>query len=129
MSILVHFNNQSETKRLYVALSDYCCAYEETCAVIRRQFDVENSLSDYNMAYYDPSYSTWVNFNIHVSNRITELLRYSSSNIVEIRLDEKPKNSLPSFIKKEVSEKPNLQTANKFSKQSLLNQRNSIFYT
>jgi len=92
MSIVVHFENRSETIKLDAAFNDYCCIFEETRQIIQKHYDLKNSLSEYYMVYYDPSYSTWINFNIHVSNRVTELLRYSSSNTVQIRLEYQPKN-------------------------------------
>jgi hypothetical protein len=124
MSIVVHFNNQSETIKLDAAFNDYCCTYEEVCAVIRKQFHFKNSLSEYHMVYYDPSYSTWVNFNIHVSNRVTELLRYSSSNTVQIRIEYKPTKTLTPFKKKQITEKSDLRITDNISKPTLFNRRN-----
>jgi hypothetical protein len=101
MSIVVHFENRSETIKLDAAFNDYCCIFEETCEVIRKHFGLKNSLSEYHMVYYDPSYSTWINFNIYVSNRVTELLRYSSSNTVQIRVEYQPKDISMTLRQKE----------------------------
>jgi hypothetical protein len=63
-------------------------------------FNLSNLSSDYHMVYYDPSFSLWINFNIHATKRITELIRYSTSKSLKIRIERRRRNTTTLFLEK-----------------------------
>jgi hypothetical protein len=81
------------------AFDEYCCIFDEICNVIMETFHLNNLLNEYDMVYYDPSYNLWIGFNIHVTKRITEVIRHSTSKTLKIRI-ERCRRPIPSLYLK-----------------------------
>jgi len=105
MALIIIYNNQTETIDFQAAFDDYCCIFDEICKIIMEIFNLSNLLSDYRMVYYDPLYDLWMGFNIHVTKRITEVIRYSTSKTLQIRIEQLPRNISTSLITKKTIEK------------------------
>ena len=102
MSLILIYNDRTETIEFLSAFDEYCSIFDEICNVIMETFNLTNLLSDYYIVYYDSSYGLWINFNIHVTKRITELIRYSSSKTLKIRIERRQRNTPKSFVEKKI---------------------------
>jgi hypothetical protein len=100
MSLILIYNDRTETIEFLAAFDEYCCLFDEICRIIIETFNLSNLSSDYHMVYYDPSFSLWINFNIHVTKRITELIRYSTSKTLKIRIERRQRNTTTLFLEK-----------------------------
>jgi len=105
MTLILIYNDRTATIDFIAAFNDYCCIFDEICKVIKETFNLSNLLSDYHMVYYDPSYNLWINFNIHVTKRITQVIRESTSKTLKIRVEQCQKNISTLFAKKKTIDK------------------------
>ncbi|CAF1634218.1 unnamed protein product [Adineta ricciae] len=86
MSLILIHNDQTVPVELPRALDEYCCLFDEICKTIISTFKLNNLICDYHLTYYDPLYKLWINLNIHVTKRITEILRESSAKTLKIQI-------------------------------------------
>lgn len=102
MSLILVYNSRTETIEFKAAFNEYCCIFDEICGVIMETFNLSNLLCDYHLVYNDPLYGLWINFNIHVTKRITELIRYSSSKTLQIRIERRQRKVTKPFLEKKI---------------------------
>jgi hypothetical protein len=106
MALILIYNDQTETIDFTVTSNNvYCSIFDEICKVIIEKFNLSNLLSDYRMVYYDPLYDLWIGFNIHVTKRITEVIRHSTSKTLKIRIEQRQRNIFTSFVKEKTIDK------------------------
>ncbi|UJR23593.1 hypothetical protein I4U23_026582 [Adineta vaga] len=98
MSLILNFNDRTETVDFPAAFDDYCCLFDEICKIITEIFNLTDLQCDYLLVYYDPLYNLWINLNIHVTKRITNLIRQSSSRTLKIRIERRRKNHATTAI-------------------------------
>ena len=101
MTLVLIYNDRTEVIEFTAASDEYCCIFDEICGIIMNTFDLSNLLCDYHMAFHDVAYGVWINFNVHVTKRITELLRDSVLKKLKIRIERLQRNAIPSFNKVE----------------------------
>ena len=92
MSLMLIHNDQTVPVEFPRALDEYCCLFDEICKIIIETFKLNNLVCDYHLTYYDPLYKLWINLNIHVTKRITEILRESSAKILKIQIQHRRQN-------------------------------------
>jgi hypothetical protein len=92
MSLDLTYNARTEKIEFLTAFDEYCCLFDEICKVIMETFDLSDLLRDYRLVYFDYAYNLWINLNIHVTKRITEIIRHSSLNTLKIRIERHQRN-------------------------------------
>lgn len=102
MTLVLTCKDRTETIEFLAAFDEYCCIFDEICRVIMETFDLHDLSMNYHMKYYDPSYNIWINFNIHVTKRISEILRRSPKKILKIRIEQRRTNHNRSLIPEQI---------------------------
>jgi hypothetical protein len=116
MTLILIYNNQTKVIEFMSAFDEYCCLFDEICKTIMETFNLSNLLIDYRMVYFDASYGSWINFNIHVTKRITEIIRHSTLQKLKIRIEQYQRNNTRAFIQKTFVDKADSTTTEDNSK-------------
>jgi hypothetical protein len=105
MTLILIYADQTVKIGFSAAFDDLCCIFDEICQVITETFNLSNFLTDYHMQYYDPLYDLWINLNIHVTKRITYIIRQSSLKSLKIRIKQCERSTSTSSIKTKIIDK------------------------
>jgi molybdopterin-binding protein len=107
--LVLIYNDQTENIDFSAALNDYCCIFDEICKVVKETFNLNNLLDNYNMVYFDQAYNLWINFNIHVTKHISQIIRRPTSRTLKIRVEQRQRNTVTSFIRKNTVDEVNFK--------------------